>query len=248
MSIISKLKQAAANFWQAMTPDRMKCVACGRELQNAEQTGLCEKCFPSLPLTGSRVCEKCGVKIGGESRHCERCSQNQHSFGQCRSVCEFDGLARQMVHSLKFGGKRYLSQYMAHMMSEAYKNTDWDIDAVTFVPMTERAQKKRGYNQAGLLSKRFCDIIDMPLKELLIKSKETDNQTTLSFRERQENIHKAFEIVDKNAVKGKNVLVIDDVKTTGATLDEIAAVLKKNGAKEVYGLTFASRTQKADLH
>ena len=245
--MFNAIGKAFRGFWKALTPDGIKCAACGRDLTQDELGGLCEKCVLSLAFTGNHVCEKCGVKIGGESRFCERCPSNRHNFEQARSTCEFEWLSRHLVHRLKFGSERYLAKHMAYFMSEVFKNTDWEIDAVTFVPMTEAAEKRRGYNQAHLLAKEFCDIMQLPLERNVKKVRETSNQATLNYKERMENIKSSYEIIDKSVFRNKTVLVVDDVKTTGATLDEVARVLMKSGADRVYGLTFASRTQKADL-
>jgi len=246
MGVFVKIKQSLVLFWRALTPEGIKCVNCNRELTD-DASGFCVKCLNELPFIGFNICEKCGVKIGGESRFCERCGNNRHNFDACRSACEFRRSARHLTHRLKFGGERFVAKPMAYCMAEVFKNLDWQIDAVIFIPMTKIAEKKRGFNQARLLAEKFCAIIPLPLMTDIVKVKETSRQASLNFKERMENIKNAYEITDKAAFKGKNILIIDDVKTTGATLDETARALKKSGAVKVYGLTFASRAQQADL-
>ena len=129
-------------------------------------------------------------------------------------------------------------------MAEEFKKMEKEIlpvDVVTFVPMFPSKQKKRGYNQAELLAKELCKIIEINLdNKNLARIKDTSTQTELSFSERQKNLENAFKVENKQAFKGKVVLLVDDVLTTGATANNCAKELKRVGAKEVYVLTFAT--------
>jgi ComF family protein len=110
-----------------------------------------------------------------------------------------------------------------------------------YVPLYTKRQKKRGYNQSELLSNELSKLIGISVSHNnLIRIKDTITQTNLSFKERQKNLESAFEIKDKKEVKDKNILLIDDVLTTGATADNCAKILKKAKAKGVYVLTFAT--------
>jgi ComF family protein len=115
-------------------------------------------------------------------------------------------------------------------------------EAVVFTPMTKERESERGYNQAEILADEFCKIVGLPiLKEALVKTKETARQATISTaKQRRENLNGSFKVVNKSAVKGKNILLIDDVMTTGATVEILCELLKKAGAQSVTVLTVAS--------
>ena len=111
---------------------------------------------------------------------------------------------------------------------------------IMFVPMTRKKERKRGYNQSKLLAERISEMTYLPvLKGILIKRRETKNQHDLSYHERLDNLHGSYEITDKSVIKGKTILLCDDVKTTGATLNECAFELRINGAKAVYSICAA---------
>ncbi|MBR5251189.1 MAG: ComF family protein, partial [Clostridia bacterium] len=140
---------------------------------------------------------------------------------------------------------RYLAKVFSKYMVDKFIASNLTVDIVVPVPITQKALKKRGYNQAELLAKQVCLDLNLPLDNVnLIKVVDTIQQEKLSMSKRKENLQKAFDVVDKNAFNGKRVLVVDDVKTTGTTLNRISKVLKKYKAKQVYGLTAFSVREK----
>ena len=123
---------------------------------------------------------------------------------------------------------------------DEFIKTDWQIDAVVPVPLYIKREKKRGFNQATLLSSQFESVLNIPvISNNLVRLKNTPTQTKLTKIERKNNLDKAFKVLDKKEFKGKNVLLIDDVFTTGATTDECSKVLKSVGVKNIYVLTLA---------
>ncbi len=106
--------------------------------------------------------------------------------------------------------------------------------------MTKKAEKKRGYNQSQLICKQLSRLSGIPACEALIKKRDTEQQKSLGRREREENLTGCFSVIEKEKIAGKKVLLLDDVMTTGATIGEISAVLKKAGAACVYVLTVTS--------
>ena len=127
-----------------------------------------------------------------------------------------------------------------------YKNT-FAPDIVTFVPMTDKKRYERGYNQSELLAESLCREVGAKCKDLFVKVKETRHQAGLGFSDRRVNLDGAFKLKDARAVKNKKVLIVDDVLTTGATSEELAALLKDKGAKSVYLLTVASVPAKTNI-
>ena len=117
---------------------------------------------------------------------------------------------------------------------------NWQVDLVVPVPLYKTRQKKRGFNQAEIISVKFNEVLGLHIEvNNLIRKENTPTQTKLTRRERQDNLKNAFEVKNKGAFKNKNVLLIDDVFTTGATTEECTKMLKRAGVKNVYILTLA---------
>lgn len=214
-------------------PDSVICLSCGKEM-HPNKYGLCENCNVKL---NSNFCLRCGRHKVGSGDYCDECISVSTYVDEARSSVIYDGIAKDFVHRLKFGFAKYLVPYMVEYMVDTLNSTAWKVDCVTFVPMHAKAQKKRGYNQARLLAELIAERYDTKCLQLIVKNKETPNQARLKKSDRIENLKNAYESVEKAPDK---ILLVDDVMTTGATLNECAKILKRNGTKIVYALTFAS--------
>ena len=213
-------------------PDDVKCVVCGRETYPSRY-GLCDKCKLSL---NENYCKRCGRHKVGVNEYCGECSDMTLYFDEARSAVTYDETAKSIIWRLKYGSAKYLARKMAEYMLDTLMTTDWSFDCFTFVPIHRKRQKKRGYNQAELLARALSDITTTPYLSLLQKTKETKNQAKLNRDERLNNLKGSFEAQSSPA----HVVLIDDVMTTGSTVNECARMLKSAGAKVVYVLTFAS--------
>lgn len=217
-----------------------KCIFCGRECKDTE-FDICEHCKKEvLPLNENNVCFKCGRPLLNNFENvCEDCKYSNFSFDKVRSVFIYEDGVCDCVKALKYGGEKYKAKYFARLMKDRFMKLNFDIDIVTFVPTSVEREKERGYNQAKLIAEEFCKITNYPLKSLLEKRINSESQVSLTKKERRENLKGAFKLSKNQKVSGLKILVIDDVYTSGATLDSVAMVLKKSGAEKVYGLTFA---------
>jgi len=232
------VKKLFEKIFDFFNPQEIKCVVCGRDLPK-DKHGICDKCKADLPFN-QKVCQKCGVDIRTMNDFCDNCGKNQLVFDQARSVCRYEDEAQRLVHRLKFGGQKYLSKTLAYMMVDVLKNQNWQFDAIAFIPSSDNTIKKRGYNQAQLIANDICDIISVKVVDLAIKAKDLPPQEKMDYLGRFDNMKGAFRLKSKPPEK---LLVIDDVKTTGATLNEFAKLVKRHGCKKVYCLTFASRVK-----
>lgn len=218
-----------------------RCLNCGKDV--FDETGFCADCAKDVVFNNGKTCKRCGVGIDGAEDYCGNCAFDKVYFDKAYSVFSYEGAVQKAILSMKFNNMGLYAKVFAKylvFLSEKYK---LEYDLVTFTPMSVKAKRKRRYNQAQLLAGYFCDILDKDALcvETIVKTKETTAQEQLSRTERKTNLVGAYKI---NAdVKGKRVLVIDDVKTTGATLNECAKVLKNAGATTVIGLTVASRKE-----
>lgn len=184
------------------------------------------------------ICECCG-KNTAHPGLCSTCQETAPDFHAVRSVAYFEGPLREALHRLKYAGDITLAEALADHLIELFTGQAWEVDLVVPVPLGVAHQAERGYNQAALLAwpvAMACNLTYRP--QALARIRETRSQVGLGFAERQLNIAGAFQ-ADPAVVSTKRVMVIDDVTTSGATLQACAAALLAAGCVQVYGLTLA---------
>ncbi len=233
-------KNFYANFLNLFYPKNLKCIFCGEELNEKSQNGSCTSCLKVLPYVYNE-CLKCGNPLENAGAVCLDCKRNNYDFDFARSVFAFDGLVKTAVHKFKYFSAKPYAKPLANFMIDKFKSCNIVSDIVTFVPMHPQKQKLRGFNQAELLANDVAKSLNLNCKNLIVKTKETASQTTMSYLERLNNVKDcyAFNPDFKKDILGKSILLIDDVFTTGATSSYIASLLKQNGALKVYVLTLA---------
>lgn len=216
-------------------PEDITCIACNGEMATSSEYGLCGECSVNK---NTRFCVRCGRGITGEGDYCYDCQNRKRFFDCARSPLIYENVSQLLIHRFKIGGKRYLSKYMARFMLDTFSKEDWKVDFITYVPISDKNKKIRGFNQSELLAVELSALINLPVKGILEKSGGKEDSTELGKKSRIEAIKDTIKVVEKP--KGESILLIDDVFTTGSTADECARVLKKAGAKKVYVLTFAT--------
>lgn len=213
------------------------CLLCGKPTANLDI--LCKGCMVALPaLTGPR-CIKCQKPLSDPSIDlCRACGTRNRWFDRALSLGPYDGTWGVLVRALKFDKEQAVKKFLASRMAEYVISTGLseDVDAVTYVPMTRRSIRQRGFNQASLLASGLARRIGRPAVSLLRKVRQTEPQARLSAEERRKNLRGAFQPIRSVSVK---VLLIDDIFTTGSTVEECAHALKTAGCKEVTVLTVA---------
>ena len=216
----------------------IKCIFCDRELDRPTKYCVCDDCLKNLPYITGKVCAKCGEPIQSMATHCMRCKNHvDRGFDLARARFLYDDKISKAIKDFKYYGKKYLGEYLSNFMYDVYAIEKFSADVIIPAPISANGLKARGFNQTELLCKSFADNGLNVNSKCVIKKLETENQANLNFKERQTNLIGAFKVVDKNAVKNKNCLIVDDIFTTGATVGEIGAVLKKAGAKRVDVIT-----------
>ena len=236
-----KLTGRITNALTELFAPTVRCLACGKDVFDG--TAFCSDCAKDVVYNNGKTCKRCGVGIDGAEDYCENCAFDVIYFDRAYSVFSYEGAVQQAILSMKFNNLAVYSKVFAKYLVFMAQKVNLGYDIVTFAPMSKKSLRKRRYNQARELAKHFCHLLnkDDLLVEAVVKTKDTQAQEKLSKTERKTNLVGAYQI---NAdVKGKRVLVIDDVKTTGATLNECAKVLKRAGTTAVYGLTVASRKE-----
>lgn len=212
-----------------------RCEICG-EVIDLDETR-CDTCKLAIRIAKER-CYDCGV----EKAFCE-CKKTKHKNQYKKIIAPFyyDACLTTALHRYKFGNRPELAVAMAREMIECIKSEFKDIsfDAITFVPITDKRKHARGYNQSELLAKYISNELDIPLECSLKRVLKDNPLRSKSAKQRKADIFGAFDINGDVDVNDKTYLLIDDVKTTGSTLNECAATLDIYGAKEIYCATFA---------
>ncbi len=219
-----------------------RCALCGEE--NFDGGFICAQCEKDLPYNDGYICNHCGRETEISEEYCLTCKDNLIAIEKARSVFSYERPISTLITHFKYDNHRYLVEYFVNKMAMVYLKNFFSADFISFVPMLEKDEKKRGYNQSKLLAEGLATKLDLPLNACVEKSKQTQRQAKLTRKERLKNLKGAFKVVNKKTVKDKVVLLVDDVTTTGATAETVATALKKAGAKLVYLLTVASTPSK----
>lgn len=231
-------------FLNLIYPRNIYCILCNKAIKRDERYSLCNKCFESISFIGLKACNKCGKSLEKEYllEDCHECIQQDHYFTRAISCVEYDEISKKIIFDLKYNKKRYLSYHMAEIMANRIKSFGkMDIDIIIPVPMYRKKEKRRSFNQAYLIASFFGKMMNIKVdKKILIKIKDTEAQNKLKKDERKKNLKNVFEFVSNKDIEGKNILLIDDVYTTGSTVDECSRILRKSGVSNIYVLTFAT--------
>ena len=173
---------------------------------------------------------------------CSACCDRPPHFDMARSAARYRGQLKQALHRFKYGNATHVSVDLVPLLMGCVRAhyARAPLDAVSYVPLYPRKERERTYNQAALLAGGLARALDLPLLgNALRRVRSTDTQTRLTANERRKNIRGAFTAENPKWLDGRSLLLVDDVMTTGATVDEAAKVLKKGGAHKVYVVTVA---------
>lgn len=228
-------------FWwirELLFPRR--CPVCDKPVKPAGKL-ICDSCRKKLRYVSRVHCMKCGKSLPDEeTEYCRDCRKKSHSYRQGKSLYEYRSIA-DSIYRFKYGKRREYAEFFGREMAEHFADTikQWHAQALVPVPIHASRKKERGYNQAELLAKELGRCLGIPVRDdLIVRCKKTIPQKELKGVERQNNLKKAFKIV-RNDVKLSTIIIIDDIYTTGSTVDEMAEMLKRTGINTVYVLTLA---------
>lgn len=216
----------------------LTCPICNKVLTRGEK--ICKQCEEEINVIREPKCQKCGKALSGSEKiYCRDCQEKQHIFDKGVAVFEHKGQIRESIYRFKYNNARVYAEYYADVAVQIYGKLfkSWEIDAIVPVPIYKERELKRGYNQAYVFAKEVSERLKIPLEnKLLIRIKNTLPQKELAENMRYLNLKDAF-AVNKEQMKGvKNILLVDDIYTTGSTVDACSSILKKAGIKKVYVL------------
>lgn len=223
------------------------CICCMGECDLDNNYRICSKCKDKINFIGNNFCLKCGDKIGEGYDYCINCKDEIFNFDYARAVMCYDDVSAPIILRFKYNGQKMYKIPLSYLLYDYYNDSDIVADIITYVPMPESREKERGYNQAKELAVEFSKLSKLKLFDLLKRKDDKIKQSTLTAKERKGNIKDSFSVINKDVVKGKDILLIDDVSTTGSTASECAKVLKKNKARSVCVLTVCKTPREKNL-
>jgi len=207
------------------------CLGC-----NIEGEIICPDCYAAIKRVPKNTCPYCNAYVS-KSGHCPHCNNHKPAYSKFRAFAYYGGVIREAVHHLKYQNDIGVSRVLAGYLLKVVQAENWDFDLIVPVPLSRRKFEQRGYNQAERLAIPLAKDFSTPLStDALIRIKENDSQVNLDVNSRRENVRGVFE-ADPAVVKGKKILLVDDVLTTGATMESASQALKDAKSGTIYAVT-----------
>lgn len=225
-----------------------RCLSCKNKLGASSVDNLiCGGCWSSIKRNLPPFCHSCGrhLEKGNVAKNiCPHCIKKKLHFDRAFSPCIYTGIIKELIHEFKYKNKDYLGFPLSRLMIEFIREYNVAIDCLDFivpVPLHKTRLREREFNQAEVLSKYIAEEFKKTLlPDALLRHRHTKTQTDLELSQRLLNVKDSFSVNKPGDIKGKNLLVVDDVLTTGATSSEAARALKGTGANIVFVLTLAN--------
>lgn len=241
-SFIQNLKKIFKSIEYYIFPPQ--CPYCDKVINGTQI--LCDDCFNRIRFITGNKCYRCGRPLPQSYPSddgkllCPKCMSKRPVYDMIRSVFIYDSFSREAILKLKYAHRSDLRHFFVNYMMRAGLDLFDKSDLIIPVPMYWKRRIRRKYNQATVLAELIAKNTCIPHSAVnLCRIRHTQSQTRKSAKDRQKNIKNAFILKKPEQIKGKSILLIDDVVTTGATVSSCAKLLKKNGAKAVYVLTIA---------
>ncbi len=233
------------SFLELIYPEKNICQICDTYDENINNKYICNTCLSKLERIEEPVCRICNKSL----RHnpdltiCNECAKDSRSFEKSKSLFSYKGTVKRIIHDYKYCNKTYYYKLFSYLLIEYMKENRYiNFDYITAVPLHKIKQRNRGFNQSGLLAKQIGKYFNIPYIDTLKRNNNTEKQSNLSKYARQKNLQNVFDIANNkipNLVNNADILMIDDIFTTGTTVDECSKILKLHGANRVFVLTLA---------
>lgn len=229
---------------EALYPSNIYCISCGNIIDGTRPYALCDECVQKFHWLGQKTCTWCGKILEPDYRHemCWDCRLYGHDFDKGYTCVQYGLYERGVLLDYKYKGKSYIGRKLGDAMYDRIALEEQDFDLVVPVPMHEKKQAKRGFNQAAVMAARLAERAGIPYAaKLLVRTKKTLPMRGLGAFERHQNLEDAFAESPGNhyRIEGRKILLVDDIYTTGSTMDACSRVLRQCGAKEIHVLSFA---------
>lgn len=233
------MKNIKKALLELLYPKSTKCCVCGRDSREA----ICRNCMANLEYLEGRVCLKCGKGLEDDyiDSRCPDCQKDNKHFEMAFSCFRYKDMGKTIIHKLKYEDCRNISYVLARLMQQKLKDEGIRVQAVVPVPIHRKKLETRGFNQSRLIAERIAELTGITLWDCLERTKETTEQFKLDKLHRNLNVLNAFCInMLYNKIKYDDIVLVDDVYTTGSTVDECSRILKQYGVKSIYVITAAT--------
>jgi ComF family protein len=226
-------------FLDLLYPPKPRCEICGR----TGAAAACDTCMASLDHLQGITCLHCGKQLSEQyvNSICPDCASGTFYYNRAYSCFEYSGMGKELIYKLKYEGRLRLSGVIAELMQERLRNEGLKIDAVVPVPIHKNKLAERGFNQSLAIAVELGRRLGRPVWDCLIRTRETKEQYNLDKSQRRLNIVGAFSVrLLYNNDKYSSILLVDDIYTTGSTVNECSKILKESGTKDIYVITAAT--------
>jgi competence protein ComFC len=237
---MSKIKDIINKLLNAIFPDGKQCMICRNEFISHNEYGICDDCYKKLPFNDGLRCEKCGKPINNEAELCNACINQPRYFDKAYAPLIYQDEIVKLLTMFKFKNCAYFSKYISRFMVHEYEDFKLNCDVITYVPISKKTKRIREYNQAKVLAEEISKKLGIPLIDGIEKIKQDRIQHELKGADRVKDIEGTFKIKDKKPFKDKKVLIIDDILTTGATVNEISRLIRFAKPQSIDVLVFAN--------
>ena len=230
-----------AKVFDILYPEKNICLNCGRKYLFSELRNICDYCLTYIEFTEC-YCVRCGRETNEGEEICNFCRENTSAFDMARSVGVYDGLLKNLILKLKYEGCQELSEPLVELLAIVFEEfyLSADLDRIVSVPIHNMRLRERGFNQAELLARGLALKTGLPLSTAVKRVKNHPPLYNYAYQERKDLLKDSF-FVEKGIFAGENILLVNDIFTTGATASEISKLLKNvAGAKQVLVLTVAT--------
>ncbi len=221
-----------------------QCAVCAKPFLEGERAFICDTCEERIERIDQRHVCRCGIPLPETLDLCPACVNGESVLEQMRSFGWYyeeredpHHVPSVLIRIFKYGGERALLPLLAGYLDQAGQPLRSLVEQITYVPMYPKKERRRAFNQAELLARELGRLWDVPVVCALDKITDTQPQVNLPHEARRENIRGAFRLA--NFIPCDSILIVDDVCTTGATLNECGRILKESGIERIYGLTVA---------
>ncbi len=221
-------------------PEFPICPGCGDQFQPG-QIRLCKNCLKEIEFIREDYCLKCGKLVAEDIKLCRDCRSRERYFQLARAVGIYTGGLKEYITAFKYENTRTLAVPLGQLLA-IYTRRFYDlaeIDVITYIPVHEERFEERGFNQAQLLASELGTNLDLPVRSLLMRQQATSKQSDLSREERIKNVQGIFSPTADD-LSSQNILLVDDIFTTGATVGEASRVLLAAGVQSVRVITLAT--------
>ncbi len=235
---MSKLiKKTFSGLIDLIFPEKNSCLVCGYWDESIGEDYICKECLYKFKNIKGHNCKICSKPLITSGDICIECIETPKSFEKIYTPYKYEGLIRDVIKDYKYKNKPYYYKMLGELLYKYIKEIDIDFDIISYVPLHKNKKKKRGYNQSELMAKYLGKKLDIPCERLIERVVDTKPQNQLKREDRVKNLKNTFMAV-KN-LQSQNILIVDDVYTTGTTLNECSKSLLKVEVENIYGLTIA---------